>query len=135
MNRAERRNRTEKIAKKRFRSLYCNHHGTPEKWFFRVYDETEQARNYGRCRDRIYSWRCRCEWCRGGMIVKQDIADFEYMEGLSEALDLDTRILQPIYRTRGVTNDSALDADHEYWWMFVKPYHYRADNGKSKHHH
>lgn len=133
MNKGERRNRTAKIADKRFRQLYCNYHGTPERWFYRA-DKKKQAKRKGQCRDRIYSWRCRCEWCRGGSILKQDIADLELMEGLDEALHMNTKINQSVHRINYGIGNTYLDWQHELWFMFVKPYHRRSINGSAKHH-
>lgn len=84
MNRSERRARTAKIAKKRFSELYCNYNGKPNRWFLR-YSKHKQAKSKGECRDRRYGWRCRCEWCLGGVIKREEIADFNFTESLNDA--------------------------------------------------
>jgi hypothetical protein len=44
MNKAERIFRTNRIAKNRFRQLYCNHSGTPKAWFYRGDDKKKQEK-------------------------------------------------------------------------------------------
>lgn len=112
MNRAERRFRTEKIAKKRFRQLYCAYHGTPEAWFYRAYNLEEQSKKYGQCRDRRYSWRCRCNYCQGGIFLNQSIAEQNFRDQLEEAVQLS----MPFPNVLDASSVGPYDGEHELSW-------------------
>lgn len=117
MDRAERRFRTQKIAEKRFRQLYCDYHGTPNAWFYRRYDEAERAKAKGMCRRRRDSWRCRCDYCLGRVFLKQSIADQNFRDQMEEA--------EANFPPPNVLDSSSVgpyDWDHEKWELYVCPW-------------
>lgn len=134
MNRAERRNRTEKIAKNRFRQLYCGYHGTPERWFYRVYDKVEQARKIGQCRDRVYPWRCRCEYCMGGIQKRQDIADLNFYDQYKETIDKIGKIQTPEPVVGDCSSTGPYDGGHELNDIFKNPVPRSWNMGNRFHH-
>lgn len=117
MKRAKRRFDTRKIAERRFREQYCNYHGSPENWFYKRYDKKEQARKKGQCKDRIYSWRCRCEYCLGGLYLKQSVSDHNFREQLEE---IDMPFLFPNVLDGG--SSGIFDGGHELWYIQVIPW-------------
>lgn len=134
MNRAERRHRIEKIANKRFRQLYCAYHGTPEAWFYRVYDKIEQAKKIGQCKDRQYSWRCRCDYCLGGVQRKQDIADQNFRDQYDESVDIGANIKSPPPKIPDGSGVGLFDYGHELWDIFVCPWPKSWNMGNRFHH-
>ena len=117
MGRAERRFRTQKIAEKRFRQLYCDYHGTPNAWFYRRYNETERAKAKGMCRRRRDSWRCRCDYCLGRVFLKQSIADQNFREQVEEV-----EIRFPLPNVLDSSSVGLHDWDHEKWNLYVCPW-------------
>jgi len=130
MDRAERRSRTEKIAEKRFRQLYCDYHGTPNAWFYRRYDEEERAKAKGKCRNRRDSWRCRCDYCLGGLILKQGVADQNFREQLEDAANLS----MPLPNVQDAGSVGPYDWGHELWELDVCPWRGFWSCGDSFHH-
>jgi hypothetical protein len=117
MNRAERRFRTQKIAEKRFRQLYCDYHGTPNAWFFSRYDETERVKAKGMCSRRRDSWRCRCDYCLGRVFLKQSISDQNFKEQIEEA-----EVNFPPANVLDTGSAGPYDWQHEKWDLYVCPW-------------
>jgi hypothetical protein len=130
MNRAERRHRTEKIAKKRFKKLYCGFCGTPENWFHKM-PKIKQQRAYGFCRNHGKGWACRCEYCFGGLFLKKSVSDLNFQEGIKESLK--EKILQPIPNVCDASSVGPYDQKHEYWHRCLKPWS-KIWDADSKHH-
>jgi len=130
MDRAERRFRTNNIAEKRFRQLYCNYHGTPEAWFYRRYKEEERAKIKGKCKTSRDSWRCRCDYCLGIVLLKQSIADQDFREQLEDVANL--RVSLPeVLDASGV---SAYEWRHERWDLYICPWRRYWSLGNNFHH-
>jgi len=134
MNRAERRFRTRIVAEKRFRQLFCGYHGTPESWFFRRYNAQEQARKKGQCKDRRYSWRCRCEYCLGGNQRKQDIADQDFRDQYEESVNNGLNIESPPPKIPDGSGVGLFVYRHELWDIFVCPWPRSWNMGNRFHH-
>mgnify|MGYP000954953054 CR=1 FL=1 len=122
MNKAERRSRTEKIAKKRFRRLYCNYHGTPENWLFYRKSQKDRDVLYGKCRNGVNSWRCRCEYCLGRVFRAQSIADLNFREGLQDAMELNISFSMAFPNVLDPSSTGPYDWGHEKWHLQVCPW-------------
>lgn len=94
MDRSERRFRTERIARRRFRAVYCNYGSIVEPWMLRWNPPQKLAKSYGKCRShpQFYSYDDRWE---NVLRCRQLIADHLFCESFDEALQagMDLKIL------------------------------------------
>jgi hypothetical protein len=134
MDRAERRYRTEKIAKKRFRRLYCNYHGTPEAWLYYRRTQKDIDTLYGMCRSGVQSWSCRCDYCMGSVLRAQSIADHNFREGLIEADEMCNRLCMPLPNVQDSSSVGPYDWRHEMWDLHVCPWPRSWSLGDRFHH-
>lgn len=134
MKRAERRYKTQKIAEKRFRQLYCNYHGTPERWFYKVYTEKEQKIQFGKCRHKMYSFNCRCDYCLGGKQRKEDIADQNFRDQYEECVLMNIEIKHSPPKIPDGSSVGLFDFGHEKWDIFVCPWPRSWSMGNRFHH-
>lgn len=127
MNRSERRYRTWKKAIKRFRFLYCGFHGTPEQWFFRANKKTQEKR-FGQCRDRAYSWRCRCDYCLGKIFRNQSISDLNFRDQLLECISDKNKILMAIPNVLDESSVGPFTSESEIWQIRVCPWKHNSSD-------
>jgi len=81
--RGERLHNEKKIKKNRFRDLICEHHGSAPNWF-NSYSKKEQERRIGKLTTHRENWHCRCDWCLGGKILKENQAELDFRETTKE---------------------------------------------------
>lgn len=134
MDRGIRRVRAEKIAKKRFRRMYCGYHGTPEAWFYRVFSEKDQLAAWGKCRKSTKTYQCRCEWCLGKVNLKKTIADQNFLEQLEEAVEAGNDPGIPFHYVLDASSVGPYFGIHEWYGITLIPWP-RAWNMSSRFHH